>query len=598
MGLCSLALYSCLTSDLSRVLPTVPFRRLSEGNLRDAIWPGIAKREVASLFLLDSILKKFEDSKSSEADDVALTKFLACNSHCESFRSIDTSQLTEIQAIALGEMKKSFSDFFFNPGGDYWLNPEIISEGMAFGPGASVGASGDSFYQKVAAGPLTGTVPSLYTLYKREASKCSLWDETEKIRFDHFGGYKEVQGSRLSFVPKTHEISRTICTEPVLNMFVQKGIGNAFEARLMQRFGINLSTQPDKNRELARIGSLNGTFGTIDLSSASDTISLNLLREILPSYVLSWLMESRSGFVTLPNGQLQQMHMVSSMGNAFTFPLQTILFSSVVIGVYNALNIAIVKPHGSDPELPNYNLGNYAVFGDDIIIRREAYDLVVNLLERMGFFVNHDKSFNEGPFRESCGLDFWDGYNVRGVYCRSLKTKQDVYSLINRLNVWSSNHAVPLPCTIQYLLGSSGLKFNPVPPWESDVAGIKVPLWIASSQPAGTRRDKWTGSVVYMRYLPRDESTSLLDVGSRPQVFLRGRTLFHNPAGILYSAIRGYLRDGKLAIRTRLTKYLKRLAIAPCWDYRDPCRSLLTNDGWHNWKSCYVDVNLGSCSHS
>lgn len=581
MSISSIALYSHLCNDLSKVLRTVPYSRLYEGNLRSIEWPGISKPEVASLALLDSIFKKFEDQKSPDADGAALAKFLECNSRCESFLSIDTACMSEIQAIALGEFKKWIYDFWFQPNQDYWLNPQRISEGIAVGPGASVGATGDSFYHKVAAGPMTGTSKSLYSLYMREASKYPLWFETEKIRSNHYGEFQEVRGGRLSYVPKSREISRTICTEPVLNMMFQKGIGRLMEVELERRVGIDLSLQPSKNQRLAMIGSKCGALGTIDLSSASDSVSINLLREVLPNYVLSWLMETRSGYVQLPNGEHRRLHMVSSMGNAFTFPLQTILFTAVVIGVYRALDLELMYPRGK-------SRGNFAVFGDDIIVRREAYDLVVNILERLGFLVNHDKSFNVGPFRESCGSDFWDGYNVRGVYCRSLQSAQDVYSLINRLNVWSSNHSILLPDSIQYLIRDSGVKVLPVPPWESDVAGIKMPLDCATPSLHGRHKDYQ--SIVYSRYTPRRSPISLLDVESRPQVLRSG--LIHNPAGILLSAVGGYLRDGSLLLRQRTVKYQKRLAIAPCWDYRKPCQSTLSNGGWRRWKSFYVYANM------
>jgi len=582
MDPCSDALYYYLCSDLSCVLPSVPYSKLFERKAQDLGWPGMKRRQVAALALRNSLLKKFEDEKTVDADEAALAKFLACNSHCENFRSIDTAQLTEIQAIALGEFRKCIYDFWFQPNGDYWLDPERISQGFAVGPGASVGVSGDSFYHKIAASRMTGTSSSLYSLYKREVAKYPLWDETEKIRFDHFGGFQAVQGGRLSFVPKSRDISRTICTEPLLNMIVQKGLGRLFESTLESRFGINLADQQDKNRRLARIGSKCGAFGTIDLSSASDTVSLNLLREILPSYVLSWLLESRSGFVQLPNGESRKLHMVSSMGNAFTFPLQTILFCSVVIGVYRALNLELVYPRG-------LSRGTFGVFGDDIIVRREAYDLVVNILSRLGFFVNQDKSFNVGPFRESCGADFWAGYNVRGIYCRSLKTKQDVFSLINRLNVWSCNHGVLLDQTIQYLSGLRGMKFIPVPPYEADVAGVKVPFWLAS--PSLSRREPHFQSVMYSRYTPIKEPISLLNVGSRPLV---RQGLINNSPGILLAAISGNLRNGEILLRQHFTKYLKRFAVAPCWDYIDPCHSELTSGGWQRFKSAFVSVNLGS----
>jgi len=591
MGTCSNALYSCLTTDLSRVFRTLPLERL-ERNVREALWPGASFREVASAFLLDSIFKKFEDNKSSKADDVALAKFIAANSHCERSCTIDTHEMTEIQSIALGEFRKSFYDFWFiNHGRDYFFNTSDVLERINVGPGASIGATGTSFYHKIAAGPLTGTNYQLFHLYKGEAAKFPLWDETEKIRFNHFGGMKQVIGSRLSFVPKSNDVSRTICTEPLLNMLFQKGLGSLFESRLKGRFGINLSTQPDKNRELCRIGSETGDFGTIDLSSASDTISLKLLQEILPSYILGWIKETRCQFVTLPNGKPLALQMVSSMGNAYTFPLQTILFSCVVIGVYKALGLELIYPRG-EPEDPDYQVGNFSVFGDDIIVRREAYNLVVNILERIGFLVNRDKSYNEGVFRESCGVDFYAGYNVRGIYCQSLKSKQDVYSLINRLNMWSANHGIPIPITIQYLMQSSGVKLIPVPPWESDVAGIKMPLRLVPTLSIRKHRE-FQGSIIYYRYLSRPLSTCLLDIGTRLKMRHKGRDLIHNPAGVLFSAIGGYLRDGNLLSNREVARYEKRFAIAPCWDYFGPSvSSNLTKLGWRNWLNFSVETNL------
>lgn len=585
MGPCSQALFTCLVNDLSVHLRGYNYNDLLEKKGRSIVVPGETHKRYACLALLDSFLKKFEDEKGKDADANALAKFLAANSHCREFRAIDTSDMTEIQSICLGIFKETFSNFFFDRKDEtYWLDPDIISSGIAVGPGASVGVKGTSFYEKVVAGTLTGTRKSLFSLYKRETAKYTLWKEAEEIRSSHFGDFVQVPGSRLAFVPKSTEVSRTICIEPSLNMMFQKGIGAAFEFQLERKFGINLSLQPDKNRALARIGSESGTYGTIDLSSASDTISMNLLREILPSYVFSWLKETRSTHVELPNKELCELHMVSSMGNAFTFPLQTILFASIVIAVYKALGLTLVYPRRNA-------LGNFAVFGDDIIVRREAYDLVVNLLQRCGFVVNLDKSFNTGPFRESCGSDFWSGFDVRGVYLRSLKAKQDVYSAINRLNVWSANHGVALTETCTYLWKTAGLKFLPVPPWESDVAGIKVPLYLAN--PQQLKRCRNTRSVLYMRYLPSEKAVSLLNIESRPKNVKRD--VFHNPPGIILTAVAGYLRKGKFFIRQNFTQYKKRLAVAPCWDYIDACHSKLSRDGWHSWLNGCVELNLGKC---
>lgn len=596
----SIALSSYLHLDLGHLFPG-HLNGLEEVDkpFREFAWPGIDARRFAALSLMDSILKKFQDDKSDSADEAALTKFLDANARCKGFTKIDEGNLTEIQKIAIGESQKCFYDFWFSrDSGDYWLGIPEIMEGLAVGPGASIGATGTSFYHKVASSCLTTTRESLYSLYSREADRYALESDTELLRKDNYEAYELVEGSVLQFVPKTRDISRTICTEPLLNMMFQKGLAAQFESQLKARFGIDLATQPDKNQRLAKIGSVSGRYGTIDLQSASDTISLGLMRQLVPPYVLGWLLETRSPKVALPGGSLLDLHMVSSMGNAYTFPLQTILFSSIVIGVYKALGIRVRYPRGT-------SLGNFGVFGDDIIVDREAYDLVCNLLGRFGFLVNHEKSFNEGAFRESCGADYFAGEQVRGIYCTSLKTPQDVYSLINRLNIWSARHDVYLPRTIQYLL--TLVKTLPVPMWESDIAGIKVPSsWVTKKF---RTPPEYQGSIAYMRYVPRVQEMDLSCIELRSEDFWRTHRVKPNAPGVLLAAVGGYLRDGRVMLRQRSTNYRLARAIAPNWDYVpavgkrsstvliadhvSACRGQLSRDGWQRFNNV-VRVNLGS----
>lgn len=579
MSLCSHVLYTHLASDLSKVLHTVPYASLFETKSPKSLaWPGMTAREFACLTLAETLLKKFGDIVSPTADQAALTKFLAFNDKCNVKAPIDRTSITEIEEIAVGETIRHYHDFWFRPGGDYILSVEKVSAGLAVGPGASLGVKGNDFYRKIASSLLTGTRKSLFSLYKRETSKYCLWDETENIRSDHFGSFKEVPGSRLSFVPKTRDISRTICTEPLLNMMFQKGIGAIIESELAHKFGINLGVQPNRNRILARIGSERDTYSTIDLSNASDSISLALMREITPPYILSWMLEARSDKVELPDGSSVPLHMVSSMGNAFTFPLQTMLFASIVLGVYSALGITAYKPH--------HHKANFGVFGDDIIVESKSFNLVCRILQRFGFTVNDDKSFGSGPFRESCGSDFWSGYDVRGIYCQSLRSKQDVYSLINRLNVWSANHEVCLSSTVRYLVSGLGRAIYPVPFWDNDDAGLKVPL---SLLPLGSlASSRKTRSIVYERYAPRNKEISLLAVDQRPVI---RHKWFNNHPGILLTALSGHLRGGSIVERVDRPYYQKRLASAPCWDWYNPCYSKLWGNGWHKFKA-YVELNL------
>lgn len=586
MKLCPHALFNTLKIDVYKNLPTYPFDPVT--NYRDMARPECGGREYACLALLDSFLKKFEDDVEEGADERAIAKFLDANKHCLAL-SIDRSNMTEIEAVALGEFESTIWKFFEPDGDHYWLDPVRAIANGRFGPGASVGVKGTSFYRKVGSAPLTTSKTSIYRLYLSATVQHSLAEGADITRAKQFGLVDYVPGSVLSCVPKSRDIKRTICTEPSLEMYLQQGIAEQLTQRLESFFGISLPLQESRNQCLAEIGSRTGRYGTIDLQSASDTIALSMLREVLPRYAFSIFAEARSDNVLLPDGNITPLHMVSSMGNAFTFPLQTAIFCSVVWACYRALGIRLSKPVGA-------YTGNYGVYGDDIIVYREAYALVSTLLKRLGFKVNATKSFNEGPFRESCGADFWHGYNVRGIYCKTLKTKQDSYSLVNRLMTWSCNHGVDLTLTLKYLVSVSGIKYVPIPPWESEDAGVRVPWSMASM--LCQKRDKGTGSVVYLAYRSAPKSIDFNSIESarsdekprrRTIKFLsdmkeelRRKGLIVNSDAILLSALGGYLEGGRLVER-QPAFYKKRACVAPCWEWHSPSLTGLTGSGWRRW---------------
>jgi len=544
-------------------------------------YPSVDSRTVAMQSLRKSLLKKYQDTKTSQADANALELFLKINKSCSEF-TMATSSMTEIETIALGEAKDFIYRFFFP---DDQTNTSVDSEMMVLtlgqvtdrfglGNGANIGSYSTDFYSKVGTSRMAATSTALHYLYMQAISSDPIWSDVESIRLVD-RGCDIVPGSRLSFVPKTTEISRTICTEPVCNMLFQKGIGKVLEERLQQVLGIDLKVQPDKNRILARLGSKDDTFGTIDLSSASDSMSLGLVREMFPRHVVNMLELARSPVTTLPGGAKVELHMVSSMGNAYTFPLQTLLFSSLVYGVYRALSIDLDRPF-------RQSLGNFAVFGDDIIVVRKAYDLTCRMLSICGFSVNVNKSFNEGFFRESCGRDYWCGDNVRGVYIQTLKHTGDVYSAINRLNVWSAKWGIPLTRTVQFLL--KGLRLMPIPFDEMDDAGVKVPLRFLRKR----RTDPRTGGILYRYLKVRTPSYDVTDIQSvRPKI----RGWLDNHPAILLASIAGTLRLGQIVIRSSYRQSTQiKSRYSSRWDYIFDDQGVNPEFG-ERWKS-FVELNL------
>lgn len=548
-------------------------------------------REFAMQSLRKSLIKKFHNNETSaERDNAALAKFIESNEACKAYRS-DDQTVSELMWIAIGEAK-SFLDRFCHPHGDPLLLLGKIERGCGFGSGANIGAKTGDPYGKLAISDLTYTDPALLMLFQQSVRCSEVWAEQEHFRSQNYTT-RMVQGSKLSFVPKTGEISRTICTEPILNMYFQKGIASVLEKRLNGVLGIDLAKQPDKNRLLSRIGSVTGEFGTIDLSSASDSMSLTLVREWFPDHIVRWLELTRCKQTRTKTGDVIDLHMVSSMGNAYTFPLQTLFFSSLVVGAYRALDIDILYPNrqawtrDKDTQKLSFTastVGNFAVFGDDIIVKRQAYKLVSDLLRYCGFTVNHDKSFNEGLFRESCGHDYYRGHNVRGVYIKKLLDDCDYYSAYNRLTRWCATHEIYLSNLLEYLsLRVSRRLF--VPLTEDDEAGFKVPWEVV---PIKLKRNKNFQSWKYLAAvrrarilrMPTDESD--VKAISRLKRAIPGWK--YNPAGLLLLLLHGSLRDGLVTLRISGNRVDYRKRHSSCWNFsvdaglvRDRYRQVLAN---------------------
>jgi len=157
--------------------------------------------------------------------------------------------------------------------------------------------------------------------------------------------------------------------------------------------------------------------------------------------------------------------MLSSMGNAFTFPLQTLIFANVAKVSLKSLGLPLWQADG---------LPSYSVFGDDIIVDGRAFRRVCQLLERCGFIVNQTKSFNEGPFRESCGGDYFKGHDTRGVYLKKdLRQHANSYAAFNRLVRWSVRYGIAIPNILECIFRSA--PFRPVPFDTGDTAGHHWP---------------------------------------------------------------------------------------------------------------------------
>lgn len=299
------------------------------------------------------------------------------------------------------------------------LDPEALLKGCGFGPGVSSSVKGSKVgvYYKASGKPectadltvmaplfINGTylLPSAILQSEGPASVLSQ-------------ALRQVKGNTVAFVPKNAKTYRSIAVEPHINIFVQKGIGSLIRSRL-RRIGINLNDQ-GRNQKLAKLASQTNSLATIDLSMASDTLSIELVRDLLPAdwYFLLDLTRSKLGYV---EDRWMKYDKFSSMGNGFTFELETLIFWALARATSDALHVK----------------GTHSVYGDDIILPSASAERFFEVLSFCGFVPNSKKSFTTGPFRESCGEDFYLGVPIRPFFIRGqILTMHDKISLHNQI---------------------------------------------------------------------------------------------------------------------------------------------------------------------
>jgi hypothetical protein len=572
--------YVGVSSDLLQALLVEDLGSIDD----DRIYSDTTIEAAAKISLRNAFLKKYQEREAPDAETRALTKFLEFNERCRQF-SLEPKRLYDEELI--GEVK-SILDDWLHPGGSP-ITFADIQHGCELGRGASLLAGSNCFYTKLFDSPLSTSNEALRTLYGAFVQNHPTWSQAEMARESNWGSM-HVPGSKTTTVPKQFDIKRTICVEPVLEMFFQRGLGNVIEKILLKRLGISLSDQPEFNRTLAKIGSVDGSFGTIDLRSASDSISTTLIDSIFPRYFANWLKYFRCQRTTMPDGSTVELSMISSMGNGYTFPLQTMIFASIVVAVYRLKDrVPVFRSR-----YKGQSSVDSGVFGDDIVVRREMYDATCLALQLFGFEVNDGKSFNSGDFRESCGEDYFRGVDIRGVYVKSLATEQDCFSAVNRLVRWSARHKVNLDLVVSYLLGS--VSFLPIPFRDGDDEGIKVPWSVASTRVTtfaiATRSPIYWARVAVAESFPVPDETGSLSAGVYQTLPYR---LAYNGPGLLLALVGGFVRDGRVSVRSERKRSKVRQRSVPFWDYIPTAGSDLTPDS--DWSTTVANYFL-CCSSS
>jgi len=263
---------------------------------------------------------------------------------------------------------------------------------MGFGPGATTSISGVVTQGKKYSNQILDCTPRCldFGLFALPL----LWRRNVE-------GFNPRIANKFTTVPKNAKTDRGICIEPDLNIFIQKGQGALLKDRL-SAFGLDIYTQ-DTNRYLASKAQERG-LATVDFSRASDTVSRMAVWLLLPFEWADFLHYSRVDNTEI-DGKIVPLEKWSSMGNGYTFELESLIF----------YGLALAAVDMTAPE----KLGDVATFGDDVILAQEALELFHEASTFLGFEVNVEKSFGSGRFFESCGTDYFDGHDVRPFFFRT-----------------------------------------------------------------------------------------------------------------------------------------------------------------------------------
>lgn len=268
---------------------------------------------------------------------------------------------------------------------------------------------------------------------------------------------EEAPTARLLLVPKDSRGPRVISCEPKELMYLQQGVSSSLmsyiENHPYTRGHVNFEDQRINGR-LALENSRSRERDTIDLSDASDRVSVELVTYLFPREISRKLLALRSTATILPDGRRIPLCKFAPMGSALCFPVESLVFWALAVGtILNSTN---------DLRL---SLDSVHVYGDDIIVAGAYTSLVVKTLEACCLKVNKSKSFTGAhPFRESCGVDAFKGFDVTISRVKNLPPQRSCDgAAITAWLKYAENDQYTMPRRSSYMLGLVERFLGPIP---------------------------------------------------------------------------------------------------------------------------------------
>lgn len=365
-----------------------------------------------------SLLRKYKGLKTNiDTKAAAIESFRKGEAHCmETNRRFRYPTVDPLNQGVNVWLHNAFTRKISRILGDY-RREDFFSLG-SWGPGSSISISGND----------TGAVrkfrferqitSKLYAIVKDELStEYPNWFPNQ----DAVDALLPHDCSHLLTVHKNATTDRTIFKESGITTWFQKSLGTSIRYALM-RYGYDLNST-ERSKELARRGSLTGSIATVDFENASNTISYLMVLNSITDYVWFTLLDAcRTPSYTTDKGKTtNQFEMFSSMGNGYTFELESLIFVAAAEVCHDYLGLAY---------------DDISVHGDDITISVQALDLYRDFCKYLGFTVNDTKTFSSGTFRESCGSYFNLGRDVKPFFLKEKSSNaKSIYKLANATNL-------------------------------------------------------------------------------------------------------------------------------------------------------------------
>lgn len=279
--------------------------------------------------------------------------------------------------------------------------------------------------------------------------------DMEPVEVARARGFTHEVPAKLCAVRKTIKTPRLIACEPVALQWCQQAIRDYLyskvESSYLSKF-VDFRRQ-DKNGILALEASHTQSHATIDLTSASDWISCWHVERLFrrSPMLLRALQATRSAWIEQRickySPRYHKLRKYSTMGNATTFPVQTILFTAIALG-------CVLYTRGlrvCDGTMKSLQESAVRVFGDDIIVPKDSSGLLVGVLQALGLKVNAAKTFLRGKFRESCGVDAFRGEDVSSVRVLEMPRRAAPSSIASCVDVHNNLLKAGYLCTAAYL---------------------------------------------------------------------------------------------------------------------------------------------------